>query len=92
MKNKLHIEIITPEKLFYSGECYLVNVPSINGRVGFLPSHENFICELSDGVVYLSDSINTNDKVLEKFQISGGYAQVFNDRIEILTEEIKSIE
>lgn len=38
-KKTVHLEIMTPQKLLYSGEIESLIVPAFDGEEGFLPGH-----------------------------------------------------
>ena len=47
MAKPFHLEIITPSKTFYRGECEIVIVPTPEGEEGFMANHA-WVCALLD--------------------------------------------
>jgi F-type H+-transporting ATPase subunit epsilon len=85
----LLLEVITPEKVFYTEKVHLVNIPGLQGELGILPGHMALIVELSPGLVSTFDSTIL---AKERFVISGGFAEINHKSIAILTEEAGFLE
>lgn len=85
---RLSVEIVTPTDKVYTGETYMVSVPGINGSMGFLPGHVGLVTPLGKGKVNLCDSESLSDTT-KSFDIEGGYAQVFEDKVLILADHVE---
>lgn len=81
MANSLHLEIITPDHIVVSRQVEYVSVPGYEGEFGILPHHIAYLSALKVGeLVYTIDSKTT------AVFISGGFAEVANDKVTILAE------
>lgn len=78
----MQLEIITPEKSLFSGECTGVQVPGTQGSMGFLNNHASIITTLQAGTL----SVKTAEGV-ETFEISGGVVDVLNNKVSLLVEQ-----
>lgn len=77
----LDIEIVTAEKTIFSGQASLIQIPGIEGELGILPSHAPIITELDPGEVLIK-----NEKEVLSLVLSGGFVEVFNDKVTILAD------
>ena len=81
LPEKMELEIVTPEKLFFSGKVDEVNVPGAEGYLGILPGHAPLLSELQIGVIsYRQGSQETH------LFCSWGFAEVLPDRVSVLVE------
>lgn len=86
--SKLSVEIYSPSNKVYDGQVYMVTVPGIMGSMGFLPGHVGLVTPLKSGIVKLSSSESLNNSSDKTFKISGGYAQIIDDKVIILSDNI----
>ena len=70
----MKLEIISPDKLVYSGEVNSVNLPGSAGRFTVLPHHTALISSLKAGEI-----IYQNEEGTVTLKIDGGFAEVKND-------------
>jgi len=77
----LHLEIVTPERLAYSGEVDAVTVPGSEGELGILPHHAPLVSTLGVGEL----RIRKGGEV-EFFAIAGGFLQVRPDKVVVMAE------
>jgi F-type H+-transporting ATPase subunit epsilon len=78
----MKIDILTPEKKLYSSDVYGVQLPGLAGSFEILEKHSPLISALKAGTVkVLVDKTQTI-----KFKITGGFAEVLNNRITVLAE------
>lgn len=84
----LNVEIYTPSQKIYDGQVYMVNVPGVSGSMGFLPGHVGLVTPLSKGIVKLMQSETPNDSTDKVFEVEGGYVQIIDDKVIVLTEKI----
>lgn len=77
----LQLDIVTPDQLVLSKEVEYVGAPGLEGEFGVLPGHIPFISALSIGGLHYK----ANGKTHYVF-VSGGFAEVSNDKITILAE------
>lgn len=77
----LDVEIVTAEKTIFSGQASLILIPGIEGELGILSSHAPIITELDPGEVLIRNQQEELSLVL-----SGGFVEVFNDKVTILAD------
>ena len=85
LPEKIQLEIVTPERLFFSGEVDEVNVPGAEGYLGILPGHAPLLSELRIGVI----SYRQGSRESHLF-CSWGFAEVLPDRVSVLAEVAES--
>ncbi len=78
--NSLKLKVITPGQLLVDEEVQEVGLPGLDGCLGILPGHSPLLVTLGDGdiIFRISDKEQT-------YGISGGYAEVHADRIQVFT-------
>ncbi len=67
----LHLDLVAPDKLTFSGEVDQVDVPGIEGDFGILPGHAAAVSLLRPGI--LTIYANGTQK---KMVVLGGFAEV----------------
>jgi F-type H+-transporting ATPase subunit epsilon len=81
LPEKIHLEIVTPEKQLFSGAVDSVMVPSNVGYLGILPGHTPLLAELGIGEV----SYKIGDRTDYLF-CSWGFVEVLPDRVVLLAQ------
>lgn len=76
------IEIITPEKVEYTGHIESVSLPGALAPFQVLFNHAPIISELEIGVIRFNDSYD-NETL---YATSGGFVQVLNNKVAIVVE------
>ncbi len=77
----LLLEIVTPERLAFSGEVDTVVLPGIDGELGVLPHHAPLVSTLGVGEL----RYRTGGRE-ESFAIAGGFLQVRPDKVVVMAE------
>ena len=85
MAETIQIDIVTPEKVVYSGPAGMITAPGTQGEFGVLPGHAAFVTTLEPGKV----EIKKDNEELE-FAASGGFAEVVDDKMIILSKAVES--
>jgi len=80
--NSFHLEILSPERVFYRGECVSLIVPISDGMLGVMANCEPFTASLTIGEAYYTKP--DGEKVL--FSISGGMIDVQGLNVTLLCE------
>jgi F-type H+-transporting ATPase subunit epsilon len=80
----LTISVISPEKVLFEGQVASVVAPAFDGEVGILPQHAPMMTLLGKGELRLGDGGSAG-----KFQIEGGFLQVLNDSVRVVTESAR---
>jgi F-type H+-transporting ATPase subunit epsilon len=78
----MQLNLITPEKTFFSAPADMVVVPGVEGDFGVLPGHAPFISAIRPGVII----IDTADGAQRKIAVMGGFAEVVPERCTVLAE------
>jgi F-type H+-transporting ATPase subunit epsilon len=78
-----HLEIVSPEKLVFSGEVEAVIVPGTEGEFTVLKDHAPLISTMKPGVVVIEE---TPAKKLRLF-VLGGFAEVAPSGLTILADK-----
>ena len=81
MADAIHLDILTPEKTVFSDSIETVTAPGTLGEFGVLPGHAALITTLETGEVAIK-----KDNREYWLAISGGFAEVGNDKVTILAE------
>src|SRR6476661_6011820 len=81
----LKLEIVTPEKRVIDAEVDSVTVPTATGEAGILPNHAPLISALKPGILSYS-----NKGSVEKLAVSGGFVEVSNDQVSVLTDSAEN--
>jgi len=80
----LALEILSPEKLLLARDVDMVVIPGTEGDLGILPGHSRLITGLRGGLV----DIYANDQITDRFFVSGGFAEVTEERCAVLADSI----
>ena len=87
MEDNFNLEIISPEKIIFSGKAKMATLPSYEGDMGILKDHISIITFLRPGVVKVQiDQSNFNE-----FFVQDGTIEYFNDTLVILSASAISI-
>jgi len=81
MADAIHLDILTPEKVVFSDSIETVTAPGSLGEFGVLPGHAALVTTLETGEVAIK-----KDNREYWLAISGGFAEVGNDKVAILAE------
>ncbi len=81
LPDRIHLEIVTPEKQIFSGDVDSVTLPSTTGYLGILPGHAPLLTELGIGEVRYT----CGDKT-EYLFCSWGFAEVLPGRVVLLAQ------
>jgi F-type H+-transporting ATPase subunit epsilon len=81
MAEDLMLEIVTPEKMTFSGKVEEVTIPGTEGEFGVLRGHEAFLSSVDVGELnFVKDSKKTY------YSVNTGYAEVTASKVTILIE------
>ena len=78
----LQVELVSPERILYSGEADMVVARTSEGDIAFLSGHAPFIGALGIGAV----TIRSTDGSDERAAVHGGFVEVSGDRVTILSD------
>jgi F-type H+-transporting ATPase subunit epsilon len=77
----LKVSVISPEKTVYEGEADQVVVPAWDGQLGVLKGHAPMLVLLGEGELRI-----THGGTDQRFHIRGGFLQVADDVVTVLSE------
>jgi F-type H+-transporting ATPase subunit epsilon len=77
----LKVSVISPESVLFEGETDSVVAPAYDGEVGILTGHAPLMALLGDGQLRLGGGSGG------RFNISGGFMQVLNNDVRVVTEK-----
>ena len=77
----LKVSVISPEKTIYEGEADQVVAPAWDGQLGVLKGHAPMLVLLGEGELRITRAGGD-----ERFHIRGGFLQVADDVVTVLSE------
>lgn len=84
---KLSIEVVSAERVVFTGEADMVVAPGAAGTLGILPRHAALLTTLSPGALRIKQG--TGEVVMA---VSGGFLEVLNDHVQVLTDAAEHAE
>ena len=82
MSEKVEFELVSPEELLISQPVDMVVVPGGEGYYGVLAGHVPMITTVRPGAI----TIYEDDRVTDRIFVSGGFAEVTDERVTVLVE------
>lgn len=81
MSEELILEVVTPEKIVFSGKVDEVTIPGTEGEFGVLRGHEPFLTSVDIGeLYYLAGGKKAH------YAVNTGYAEVTGGKVTVLIE------
>jgi F-type H+-transporting ATPase subunit epsilon len=77
----LKVSVISPESVLFEGDADSVVAPAYDGEVGILTGHAPLMALLGDGELRLGGGTG------RRFKVSGGFMQVLDDHVRVVTEK-----
>lgn len=81
-------ELVSPERILFSGDVISVIVPSVEGEMTVLAGHAPLVATLKAGIVF----VQTTDQNGKEFFVNGGLVEVNQNSTTILAEQGRFIE
>lgn len=78
----LQVELVSPERILYSGEAEMVAARTTEGEIAFLPGHAPFLGAL--GVAQLRVLQEGGGEVVAA--VHAGFVEVRNDKVTVLSD------
>jgi F-type H+-transporting ATPase subunit epsilon len=82
-----HFDLVSPEKLLFSGDVEQVDVPGIEGDFGVLAGHAPMVTTLRPGILTVRGASG-----VEKIVVLGGFAEVSADGLTVLADTAEAVE
>jgi len=84
MDENFKLDIISPEKTLFSDDVLMVTMPAVEGDMGILKNHINFITFLKPGII----NIQLKDKSSEELYIEEGTVEFSSNILTILSSTV----
>ncbi len=81
----MELKLITLGGVKLDEQVYSVTIPTIDGEISVLPSHEPLVTVAKDGVITVRRQKDSSDE--EFFAISGGVVEIDQTGVRILVDE-----
>ena len=78
----IRVEIVSSEKLLYSGEAEMVVAPGIAGELGILPRHTPLLTQIKPGTLKIIHAGGEEEFIY----VSGGVLEVRPDKVTVLAD------
>jgi F-type H+-transporting ATPase subunit epsilon len=75
------VEIITPERVFYTGEATMIEFTSVEGDMGVYRDHIPLTTVLAPGIVTITEAEGQ-----KKAAVHSGFAEILGDKVTLLAE------
>jgi F-type H+-transporting ATPase subunit epsilon len=85
MARTLHVEIVAPDRVAFSGEAESFRAPGVQGSFEVLYQHAPMIAACGVGLV----TVTPPDGAPVQFATSGGFAEVFENRVVMLANTVE---
>ncbi|HZC97255.1 MAG TPA: F0F1 ATP synthase subunit epsilon [Bradyrhizobium sp.] len=82
-----HFDLVSPEKLAFSGEVDQVDVPGVEGDFGVLAGHAPVVAVIRPGILTITSG-GTHQKII----VLGGLAEVSDKGLTVLADVATSIQ
>jgi len=82
MPDRIHLEVVTPERKVFEAEVERVEVPGLDGELGILPGHTELISQLKPAGLL---TYHIGDEKGE-IAISDGFVEISDDHVIILAD------
>src|SRR3569623_898854 len=86
MANTFHFDLVSPEKIAFSGEVEQVDVPGVEGDFGVLAGHSPLVASIRPGIL----TVTVGGKH-EKIIVLGGRAEVSDKGLTVLADTATSL-
>ena len=86
----LKVSVISPEALLFEGEAAAVVAPAFDGEVGILENHAPMMTLLGKGELRLGSG-GSGRSADRRFNIDGGFLQVVDNTVRVVTERASAV-
>ena len=80
-ENKFKVEIITPDRVFFTGEADMIEFNTGDGQIGVYKNHIPLTTVLEPGVVVIH-----NDDQQKVAAVHAGFAEILGEKVTLLAE------
>jgi F-type H+-transporting ATPase subunit epsilon len=79
----IHVDVVSAEKMIFSGEAKFVALPGESGELGILPKHTPLITRIRPGAVRIERADNGEEEFVF---VAGGILEVQPDCVTVLAD------
>ena len=79
--NLFQLEVITPDRIFYKGEAYMVEFTAVDGKLGIYKNHIPLTTVVAPGVLVIKEAQGEKQAALH-----AGFAEILPNKVTILAE------
>jgi len=79
------LSVVTPEREVLAIEARFVALPAYDGEIGVLPKRAPLLTQLGSGLLRVEEASGEWKEIF----VSGGFAEMVDDRLTLLTEEAR---
>ena len=83
-ERSFRLKIITPERVFYEGDVYMVEFNTTEGEIGVYKGHVPMTVIISPGILTISEEEKAMNAALH-----AGFVEILQDKVTILAEIIE---
>jgi F-type H+-transporting ATPase subunit epsilon len=83
MTGTFRVAVVTPEREVLATDAKFVALPAYDGEMGVLPGRAPLLVQLGSGILRVREAGGGERSLF----VSGGFAQMVEDRLTVLTEE-----
>jgi F-type H+-transporting ATPase subunit epsilon len=83
----MNLELVTLLGVKLSQEVYEVMLPTADGEIAVFPGHEPLVTVIVPGAIAVRHKKTDTNEQLEYFAISGGVAEVSQQKVRVLVDE-----
>ncbi len=80
-KREFQVEIICPDRVFYTGVATMIEINTVEGEVGILKGHIPVTTIVSPGFVTI-----TNDAEQKEALVHSGFVEILPDKVSVMAE------
>ena len=84
MEDNFKLEIISPEKIIFSGDVPMVTLPSYEGNMTILKNHISIITFLRPGII----KVKKSDENFEDFFVEDGTIEFYDNKLVVLSASV----
>ncbi len=86
MEDNFKLQIISPEKIIFSGDTPMVTIPSYEGNMTILKNHISIITFLRPGII----KVKKSDGNFEDFFVEDGTIEFYDNKLVVLSASVVS--
>lgn len=79
--NMFKVEIITPDRIFYTGEASFIEFTTASGEIGVYKNHIPMTTVLAPGIVTIHEAEGTKEAA-----VHAGFVEILNEKVTLLAE------